>query len=279
MKVSNNSLAAMEDYFHSQCKNLYSPPALKIIWSTMLNSFLKGKSTLLLSESEILLFLKAIKNLKNGVPYQYVCKNAAFYGLELEVNPSTLIPRPETEELVEWILNSEKDECIKLKDICTGSGCIALALKKNREKWEIYGTDYFDETLKTAQENGKKLNLSIHWLKENALEWQNTASGILDIIVSNPPYISEKEKEEMAKNVVDFEPHEALFAPGTDALIFYRKIAKQAMHDLKKGGRIYLELNQYLAEEIKEILTNAGFENVEIKVDMSGNKRMLRAIK
>lgn len=269
----------MEDYFHSQCKNLYSPPALKIIWSTMLNSFLKGKSTLLLSESEILLFLKAIKNLKNGVPYQYVCKNAAFYGLELEVNPSTLIPRPETEELVEWILNSEKDECIKLKDICTGSGCIALALKKNREKWEIYGTDYFDETLKTAEKNGKKLNLSVRWLKENALEWKDTASGILDIIVSNPPYISEKEKEEMAKNVVDFEPHEALFASGKDALIFYRKIAKQAMHDLKKGGRIYLELNQYLADEIKEIVTDAGFENVEIKVDMSGNKRMLRAIK
>ena len=281
MKVPNNSLSAMRVFFDKELADVYNRNELQIIWEALCKVFVPhikpGDDKI--SESEILKFLYGIKKLKKLCPYQYVSGYADFYNLKIGVNENTLIPRPETEELVDWILKSESDEILTVKDICTGSGCIALALASKRKMWKMKATDYYTKTLHKAKMNAKELGIDILVEHEDALAENFNDAELWDIIVSNPPYITQSEKSEMHASVLDFEPHAALFAGGEDPLIFYRKIAENALRNLKSGGRLYFELNQYFAKEIKDIVENLGFEKVEIKIDMSGNSRMLRAYK
>jgi len=281
MKVPNNSLNSMRVFFYKELAEIYNRNELQIIWDSLCESFVphNKSSNDKISESEILRFLYGIKKLKNLCPYQYVSGFADFYNLKIGVNENTLIPRPETEELVDWILKSEKEENLNVKDICTGSGCIALALANNRKSWKIKATDYYTKTILKANMNAIDLGIDILVEQENALSENLNEVELWDIIVSNPPYITQNEKAEMHASVLNFEPHAALFADGEDALIFYRKIAENALRNLKSGGRLYFELNQYFAKEIKEIVESLGFEKTEIKIDMSGNNRMLRAYK
>lgn len=281
MKVPNNSLSAMRVFFDKELAEIYNRNELQIIWDSLCESFVPNINPTddKISESEILKFLYGIKKLKKGTPYQYVSGFADFYNLKIGVNEHTLIPRPETEELVDWILKSERGENLNVKDICTGSGCIALALASKRKSWNIKGTDYYTKTLDKATQNKIELGLDIQFELEDALNIVEGEINNWDIIVSNPPYITQEEKNEMHSNVLDFEPHAALFAEGENPLVFYRVIARNAFNNLKPGGRLYFELNQYLANEIKEIVANTGFCDVEIKTDMSGNSRMLKALK
>jgi release factor glutamine methyltransferase len=236
----------------------------------------------------------AIKRLQQHEPVQYVLQKAWFYGLELYVDKNVLIPRPETEELVDWIIKDVKangaavfeknatdaDATTQLKilDIGTGSGCIALALKKAMPKAEVWGCDISDEALNVARRNGSALNIRVDFQGIDFLsEAQQRSLPTVDIIVSNPPYIPLNEKDEMDANVVNHEPHTALFVPDNDALVFYQAIARFAKKRLYENGAIYLEIHENLGDTVLQLLKEEGYANVELKKDMQGKDRMVKA--
>ena len=190
-----------------------------------------------------------------------------------------LIPRPETEELVQWILESDlKTEPIIL-DIGTGSGCIALALKSNIPAAKVYGVDFSKEALKTAAQNGKENNLEVDFLQADILNWEQKSWNRPDLIVSNPPYVRELEKEKMQSNVLDYEPETALFVSDSDPLLFYRRIAEFALKYLNPNGDLFFEINENLGNETLKMLELMGFQNCTIKADLFGKERMLRCRK
>ena len=227
---------------------------------------------------------KILKRLLTHEPLQYVLEEADFYGLKFKVNKSVLIPRPETEELVEWMLSevrSPKSEVrseIHVLDIGTGSGCIPISLSKNFSLANIEGCDISEDALQVAEENNRRFQTSVKFFKHDILS-ENLSVNKYDIIVSNPPYISLNEKEAMRSNVLDFEPHLALFVSSDDDLIFYRKIAEQALVALKPNGKLFFEINEAKGKEMVELLNDFGFTNSELRKDLSGKDRMVKAEK
>ena len=218
-----------------------------------------------------------LEKLKKNVPIQYILGETEFYGLMFTVNESVLIPRPETEELVDWIrTENNRNAHLNLLDIGTGSGCIAISLKHEFINSEVDAFDISDEALITASGNAEKNNLNVNFTKVDIL---NTAefSRQWDIIVSNPPYIPNLEKAEILPNVLDHEPHLALFVPDNDPLLFYRTIAKIALKQLKPGGKLYFEIHRSAGKTCTQMLTELGFVDVELRKDISGNDRMVRA--
>lgn len=217
--------------------------------------------------------------LLHGEPLHYVLGKAWFYGLELRVGPGVLIPRPETEELVDWILQEEPQENCRLIDFGTGSGCIPRALFSKRPTWKIWGLDVEEDALAIARSNSSEPPDPIEWRLQDMAD-RSLPFPAAEIWVSNPPYIGETEKAAMEKQVLDFEPHSALFVPGgEDVLFFYRCLAERAVEELEPGGRIYLELNPLEAEAIGDLFRNPYFSSVEIRVDLSGKMRMLKALR
>ncbi|MBB1192382.1 peptide chain release factor N(5)-glutamine methyltransferase [Flavobacterium sp. SOK18b] len=220
-----------------------------------------------------------LMQLKNEIPVQYALGVTSFYGLDFEVNTNVLIPRPETEELVDWILNNLQstgnNQKVKILDIGTGSGCIAISLAKNLVNAQVFALDVSEEALKTAQKNAQKNQVSITFLHQNILE-TNDLLQQFDVIVSNPPYVRNLEKQEIKNNVLHYEPHLALFVEDSDALIFYRKIAELAQTSLSSNGFLYFEINQYLGKETVDLLENLNFKNIELRKDIYGNDRMIR---
>jgi len=212
------------------------------------------------------------------IPIQYIIGNTSFYGLDFEVNKNVLIPRPETEELVDWIIQENKthSKLIKILDIGTGSGCIAISLAKNLPNAVVYAIDICENALDLAKKNAQKNNLIVAFTKKNILETEDLLD-YFDIIVSNPPYVRHLEKAAIKKNVLENEPHLALFVENTDALIFYKKIAALALRNLTENGKLYFEINQYLAKETIELLEKMGFKNIELRQDIYGNDRMVKA--
>jgi release factor glutamine methyltransferase len=216
--------------------------------------------------------------LKTQKPIQYLLGSTWFYGLEFLVTPATLIPRPETEELVDLILQEQTEFTNpKILDIGTGSGCIAISLAKNKPQAQVSALDFSTEALVTAIENAVLNNVDVTFTLQDIL--QTEALENFDVIVSNPPYVRDLEKAEIQKNVLDFEPHSALFVPNDNALLFYKKIAQLAIKSLSPNGFLYFEINQYLGAETKEMVEQMGFKNVKISKDVYGNNRMLRANK
>ncbi|WP_347050002.1 peptide chain release factor N(5)-glutamine methyltransferase [Flavobacterium olei] len=229
-------------------------------------------------ESDFIIWNELIKHLKNEVPIQYLLGKTNFYGLDFEVNENVLIPRPETEELVEWIINENstpnKSEKIKILDIGTGSGCIAISLAKNLPNAEVFAIDVSRKAIETAKRNAITNNVDVTFMLLNILEAVEFTCQF-DIIVSNPPYVRNLEKQEIKKNVLDYEPHLALFVEDDDALIFYRKIALLAKNALFENGKLYFEINQYLGKEMIELLENMEFKEVELRKDIYDNDRMI----
>lgn len=210
-------------------------------------------------------------------PIQYIFGKAYFYGLEFKVDENTLIPRPETEELVEWIITySVNKQNLKVLDIGTGSGCIAISLAKNMKEAEVSAIDVSEKALGIAKENALANGADVTFHLMNILEAE-TLSEKYDIIVSNPPYVRHLEKAEIKPNVLEHEPHLALFVEDNDPLIFYRKIATLAKKHLTQNGRLYFEINQYLGPETVAMLEAQGFSNVILKKDFAGNDRMVLA--
>ena len=218
-----------------------------------------------------------LEKLKKNVPIQYILGETEFYGLMFTVNESVLIPRPETEELVDWIrTENDRTAWLSLLDIGTGSGCIAISLKHEFSNSEVDAFDISAEALKTAKCNAVRNNITVNFSKVDIL---NTTefSKQWDIIVSNPPYIPELEKDEILPNVLDYEPHLALFVPDNDPLVFYRKIANIALKQLKPGGKLYFEIHRLAGETCMQMLSELGFVDVELRKDISANDRMVRA--
>ncbi|MDR6300334.1 peptide chain release factor N(5)-glutamine methyltransferase [Mesonia maritima] len=227
------------------------------------------------------LFFKAIERLKNHEPIQYIIGNTEFYGLPFKVNRNVLIPRPETEELIEWIIQdikkiTEKNSTFKILDIGTGSGCIPISLAKELPKANVSSIDISAKAIELAKLNAKINNVSVTFFQQDILVTEDLEKKY-EVIVSNPPYVRNLEKEQMQKNVLDYEPEIALYVDNEDPLIFYRKIAQLAKNALTENGALYFEINQYLAEELKQLLQKEGFQQIELKKDIYENYRMCKA--
>jgi release factor glutamine methyltransferase len=251
----------------------------------------EGLSTLQLDQLK-----NDLQRLKNHEPIQYIMNKAWFYGMELYVDENVLIPRPETEELVQWIVDDvkasgkdvfvrksmEADETTQLKilDVGTGSGCIPLALKKTMPKAEVWGCDVSEEALNVARRNGSSLNIRVEFQGMNFLDHsQQKLLPTVDIIVSNPPYVPLKDKDQMNANVIDFEPHTALFVPDEDPLIFYKDLAGFGKRRLYESGSIYMEIHEEIGNEVVDLFKKYGYNNIELKKDMQGKDRMVKAKK
>jgi release factor glutamine methyltransferase len=233
---------------------------------------------LVLSEEEIKVWNSILEQLKLEIPIQYLLGKTSFYGLDFEVNDNVLIPRPETEELVDWIISNNqtisKSSSLKILDIGTGSGCIAISLAKNLSNAQVFAIDVSEKALTTAKNNAILNEVNVTFIEQNILDTLDLKQEF-DIIVSNPPYVRNLEKEEIKKNVLEYEPHLALFVEDNDALIFYRKIAELAQKNLSNSGQLYFEINQYLGKEMIELLEGMNFKNIELRKDIYGNDRMI----
>jgi release factor glutamine methyltransferase len=215
----------------------------------------------------------AFQELLQGKPIQYIIGKAPFYGREFFVNPAVLIPRNETEELVHLIIKENSSKDLRILDIGTGSGCIPITLALEMERPKVFALDISEEALKVAEQNAKSLGASLEFLKLDIL-MEEIPEGNLDILVSNPPYVRYSEKSMMHQNVLEHEPHLALFVFDEDPLLFYRLIASKAKKALKSGGKLYFEINEALASDIQKLLENQGYSQIRIVKDLNGKDRM-----
>ncbi|MDN3494020.1 peptide chain release factor N(5)-glutamine methyltransferase [Winogradskyella bathintestinalis] len=242
---------------------------------------------LAITKPETEIFFKVLEHLKQHKPIQYVLGETEFFGLPFKVNEDVLIPRPETEELVDLIIrcHSERsdDSNLKILDIGTGSGCIAISLAKNLPNAEIYALDVSKDALSVAKHNAEINKVKINFIETDILDKNSflafDAATHFDIIVSNPPYVRHLEKQEIQPNVLDNEPHLALFVEDDNPLLFYKAITNFAIKNLKPNGQLYFEINQYLGEETKQLLVGTNFKAVELLKDLNGNDRMLKGTK
>lgn len=218
-----------------------------------------------------------VGRLMKNEPIQYIVGEAYFYGLDFVVGPGVLIPRPETEELVEMVVNGNKRTDLKVLDACTGSGCIAVALARNLPFPIITAVDNSDKALEIAKANAAKMKTKISFEKVDIFEYEPEERS-LDIIVSNPPYIDESEKKNMEPNVLDYEPLEALFVPDENPLLYYRRIASIGRKALKPGGRIYFEINPRHADAMRVLLETQGYSAIHSHLDIHGKRRFITAI-
>jgi release factor glutamine methyltransferase len=230
-----------------------------------------------------------LEELMTGCPIQYILGETEFYGLTFKVNPSVLIPRPETEELVEWVLSSvgggqlsvgsSQFAAGRILDIGTGSGCIAISLKKHLPDAKVSAIDISPEALKTAKENAELNAVDVAFIEADILNFKSDIENPkFEIIISNPPYVTLQDKIQMHHNVTGFEPHTALFVPQNDPLLFYKAIADFAANHLTDNGLLFFEINESYGQQVVELLAGKGFKNIELRKDMSERDRMIKAL-
>ena len=280
------TVTGLKQQFNNELQELYPQTEVDSFFLLLAEEYLqKTRLDLALdpnfkiSEETQIKFHTAIQELKQFVPIQYIIGHTEFFGLPFKVDKNVLIPRPETEELVEWILSdiSSEVKTLKILDIGTGSGCIPISLASKLPDAEVTSYDITEAALKVAEHNAEKNSVAVKFEKIDILKLPSIEENF-DVIVSNPPYVRELEKAEMQKNVLDHEPEQALYVSNEDALIFYRKITELAAENLQKDGLLYFEINQYLASETLELVENYGFKG-ELRKDIFGNYRMLKGIK
>jgi release factor glutamine methyltransferase len=219
---------------------------------------------------------EALRRLAQGEPLQYVIGSTPFCGLQFQVDSRVLIPRPETAELVDWVAKDAAPSG-SLLDVGTGSGCIAISLAHRLPGWKVQGWDISEGAIEVARENNRLNGTDVVFRKVDILAAQSSDQKF-DVIVSNPPYVMESEKEQMEKTVLDYEPHTALFVHDNDPLLFYRAIAGFGKHNLSKGGRLYFEINPLEADDLRQTLLKADYHDIEIRNDIFGKQRMIKAI-
>ena len=275
--------------FYDALNNLYCQSEIDVFfYSLMEYYFHKPKVDVYLNQDQKLdqtseiIMINALNELTNYRPLQYITSQTEFYGLKFNLSESVLIPRPETEELVEWIIKDHifKENEFKILDLGTGSGCISVSLARFLKKSRVYAVDLSDKALVKAHENAKLNNVEVIFeecdiLDENLPDYFKN----FEVFVSNPPYVRNLEKNEMKQNVMHYEPHMALFVSDNDPLEFYTAILQIATNRLVSGGKLYFEINQYLGIEMMDLVMSFGFYDIELKKDSFGNDRMLRAIK
>ena len=277
-------ISTLKTLFHTQLSPLYEKQEIDAIFFIYINYNynIKKYQYFLNPHHEILFFKNDLEALTKGKPIQYLTGTTTFCKLSLNVNPSVLIPRPETEELVTMILEREKEKAksskqkVEILDLATGSGAIAIALAKNIENTEVWATDISKEALDTAKKNAEDCNVNITFLHHDILRDGITLlPDNLDIIVSNPPYIPDGERTQLHKNVIDYEPDNALFVPDENPLIFYHAIAKIAKKLLRKGGVLYFETFEKFHSELSAMLAKLGFKEIELWNDLNGKPRFV----
>jgi release factor glutamine methyltransferase len=286
MKMPDNKLSSVLDYFHQKLDGLYIQNEVdSFFWLLTENElglvrldFMKDPN-MRMSESQLLSFISFSKRLVKQEPVQYIMGATDFMGLKLMVNSAVLIPRPETEELVNWITSSVAGQKpLEIIDIGTGSGCIALAVKSNLPNVFVTGVDISRDVLEVAKLNGEECKLTVDWKLRDALNMPGDVDKY-DVVVSNPPYVLDSEKELMSENVLAYEPHQALFVGDEDPLLFYEAIAVWAIKSIKPGGLLFFEINEKYADESLLLLTETGFKEVEMKNDIFDKPRMIKARK
>lgn len=272
MKTELNSV-----YPQEEIRSFFNLLAEEIIQLSPVETVLNAEKQL--EEPEVQKFEDAILRLKNSEPIQYILGSAEFYGLIFQVNSHTLIPRPETEELIQWIFDdySKETKTVRILDVGTGSGCIAITLAKNILNARVTAMDISVNALETARQNARDNDVKIKFIPADVLNLSKLDQEY-DIIVSNPPYVRISEKEKMHPNVLLYEPGQALFVKDENPLIFYENIARLAKSNSAKTTGLYFEINEFLAEELVVLLNEAGFKNIQVKKDIYGKNRMLKCV-
>ena len=282
-------IITMRDYFRyfmDQLSAIYMAKEAESIFYILLEDLLGISKADLYTKSiipgrkESSILKKALLKLLDHMPIQYVTGKTIFYGCPIILNKSVLIPRPETEELVSLFINENKKKNPSVMDIGTGSGCLAIAIKKSIPGAKVYGTDVSEKAMVLARDNAKLNQVEVVIFRLNILSKKLRSKGMpfLDYIISNPPYVIESEKKHMDKNVTKYEPASALYVPDDHALMFYEAIADFGKMNLVRGGEIYVEINESLGEEIKNLFILSGYKNVKVLQDMSGKDRFGKAI-
>lgn len=284
MFTPTNKLVDLLPYFKRKLVDLYDDREIENIFAWVchhrfnLNRNEIKSEGIRLSESELLDFRSVVKRLEKHEPIQYILGEVEFYNCTIKVNQNTLIPRPETEELVDLILKENRGEGILL-DIGTGSGCIPIALKKANPAYAVYALDISPEALEIARKSAELNKVEVQFMKKDILVDALEDLPQFDLIVSNPPYVLESDKAAMSPNVLEFEPHLALFVADTDPLLFYRRIAQVAASKLKAGGKLYVEIHENFGLQTVDLLNDHGYQNILIIKDMQGKDRMVSATK
>ncbi|TXE07658.1 peptide chain release factor N(5)-glutamine methyltransferase [Gelidibacter salicanalis] len=286
-------LKTLREHFYTSLEQDYPETEIQTFFNILADCFLKLKGFEIplhlyasISGKKVEKFDQAIKRLKKQEPIQYITGATEFYGLPFKVNEHTLIPRPETEELVQRVIEATADtDVISILDIGTGTGCIAISLAKNKPDASVYAIDVSKKALAVAKINAKLNEVNPAFRELDILNWQDAAETLdfepktFDVIVSNPPYVRELEKAHMSANVLKHEPALALYVEDADPLIFYSAITNFATTYLKENGCLFFEINQYLGAEMMELLENSGFESVSLQKDIFGNDRMVSGVK
>ena len=283
MFVVDNQLKTAKNYFSEQLKNLFTSTEINSMWKEIIcfrfnwnaSDFILN-TTFRLSESDLLFIRSYVHRLKKNEPFQYIHGTTTFFGLELICDKRALIPRPETEELVAWAVEFGPYKTIV--DLCTGSGCIALGLKSKFSESDITGVDISADALSLAKENSKLNNLDVEFIHADVF---NMNADLLDqkwdCIISNPPYIPFNERESIAENVLNFEPEISLFVENYNPIIFYEVIVKYAKSNLSENGVLFFEIHPDFSAEISDLLKLKGFINIELRKDLQGKNRMIKA--
>ena len=289
MKVPSNLVRDIRKYYCEQLCSVYDNDEATAMILILLEHYFKItrvkmalEPDMRLSESEMLTFHFAVKDLLKNKPIQYIIGETEFCDLKFKVNENVLIPRPETSELVMNIVNRQKTKDkrqLSILDIGTGSGCIAISLAKNIPDSKVYALDISEKALDVAKENAFNNNVDVTFINDDILSLKNKIETKFDIIVSNPPYVRELEKADMRDNVLNWEPHNALFVSDNDPLIFYRNILEFAKTNLNQDGEIWFEINEYLGKEMTDLCKEYGFSDIQIFEDFRGKERVVKVNK
>ena len=285
MKVPSNLVKDIRNHYCEQLCSIYDKDEANAMILILLEHYfsinrvkMALEPQLRISESEMLTFHFAVKDLLKNKPIQYIIGETEFCDLKFKVNESTLIPRPETSELVMKIVNKQQstdNRLCSILDIGTGSGCIAISLAKMISGSKVFALDISEKALEVAKENAINNEADVTFIHDDILSLRNKIDTKFDIIVSNPPYVRELEKADMRDNVLNWEPHNALFVSDNDPLIFYRKILEFAKTHLKENGEVWFEINEYLGKEMTDLCKEMGFSQVEVFNDFRGKERIL----
>jgi len=286
MNVKPVTISALISRFREELGELYPEREIRNLFHLLMEQLNYKKTEIYLNlsanlkSSETDWMLDALERLKNHVPVQYILGHTWFCGLKIGVQSGVLIPRSETEELVQWIVKENDSRPRRMIDMGCGSGCIALAVKKQRPAWKIAGLDADEMALASARKNGKELQLEVEWIRGDILDPSSwPAVGQYDVVVSNPPYIPEKEMSSLAPHVVRAEPGRALFVPDHDPLLFYRALEEFGSSRLIPGGALYVEMHERMMDPLAGLFSEKGWEQVTPARDIHGKWRMLRALR
>lgn len=287
MEVRSNKISDIRQHYKAKLLENYDDREAEALLFLLIEEYtgisklkIIAEPDLTLTESELLKVHFAVKDLNNHKPVQYILGKTVFYGLPIRVSKDVLIPRPETEELVEMVIRENQDrKNLRILDIGTGSGCIAIALKKFLPGSEVVAVDISITALQMAEINARDNKLTIEFKRIDILAGNSSSIlGCYDVIVSNPPYVRNSEKKLMKRNVLDYEPEIALYVDDLNPLLFYKAIAEFAANNLNVNGRIYCEINQFLGNELLNVFVAAGFNETVLLTDINGNIRFIKAM-